>query len=169
LGVQITNTLKWDGNLTLSQNKIKNYTEYVLVDDGEAPQQADYYGTTNIAYSPDVIANSLFTYRYKSFNAGFQSSYAGKQYLDNTGNDDRSIDSYFVSNLRLAYNFRLKGIKELSVNLLINNFFNAEYETNGWVWAAYYHNAKGGLDPYVEKSYFPQAGTNIMTNLILKF
>ncbi|GHT41189.1 TonB-dependent receptor [Bacteroidia bacterium] len=169
LGVQITNTLKWDGNLTLSQNKIKNYTEYVLVDDGEAPQQADYYGTTNIAYSPDVIANSLFTYQYKSFNAGFQSSYVGKQYLDNTGNDDRSIDSYFVSNLRLGYNFRLKGIKELSVNLLINNFFNAEYETNGWVWAAYYHNATGGLDPYVEKSYFPQAGTHIMTNFILKF
>ncbi|GHS98571.1 TonB-dependent receptor [Bacteroidia bacterium] len=169
LGAQITNALKWNGNLTLSRNKIKNYTEYVLVDDGYAPQQADYYGTTNIAYSPDVIANSLFTYRYKSFNAGFQSTYVSKQYLDNTGNDDRSIDSYFVSNLRLGYDFRLKGIKELSVNLLINNFFNAEYETNGWVWAAYYHNDKDGLDPYVEKSYFPQAGTNIMTNFILKF
>jgi iron complex outermembrane receptor protein len=169
LGVRITPRWKWNGNLTLSRNKIKNYTEYVLVDDGDSPQQADYYGTTSIAYSPDVVANSLFSYTYQSFSAGFHTTYAGKQYLDNTGNDDRSIDSYLVSNLRLGYDFQLSGIKKLSISLLINNFFNEIYETNGWVWAAYYHNENGGLDPYVEKSYFPQAGTHVLANINIKF
>jgi iron complex outermembrane receptor protein len=89
--------------------------------------------------------------------------------LDNTSRRDRSIDPYFVSNLRLGYDFKMKGLKKLSLNLLINNFFNEEYESNGWVWAAYYTNDRGEREPYVEKSYFPQAGTNVLANVIFKF
>ncbi|MCC8145287.1 MAG: TonB-dependent receptor [Bacteroidales bacterium] len=172
-GAKITPWLRWDGNVTLSRNKIKEYTEYVTVyaEDGsvEEEQQADYYGTTDIAYSPDIIANSLFSFQYKSWNAGLQSSYIGKQHLDNTGKDDRTIAAYFVNNLRLGYDFKLKGLKQLSLNLLINNLFNEKYETNGWVWSCYNRNEDGSLSPYVEKSYFPQAGTNVMANIVVKF
>ncbi|GHT76531.1 TonB-dependent receptor [Bacteroidia bacterium] len=168
-GAKITSWLSWNGNLTLSENKIKNYTEYVLVDDGNSPQKEEYYGNSPIAYSPNVVANNLFSFHYKGFRANLQSSYVSKQYLDNTGNNDRSIDAYFVNNLILGYTFKPQGLKELSVNLQVNNLFNEKYETNGWVWAAYYTNEAGGLDPYVEKSYFPQAGTNILANIVLKF
>jgi len=178
-GVHIIPCLDWNGNLTLSQNKIKNYTEYVTIYDSdgnaESQQQADYYGTTNISFSPDIIANSLFTFKYHSFSAGFHSNYVGKQYLDNTGQTDvnetdtrkkeRSIDAYFVNNLRLSYDFG----KRLSVNLSINNIFNAQYETNGWVWSCYYRQADGSLEPYTEKSYFPQAGINVLANVALRF
>ena len=178
-GVRIIPCLEWNGNLTLSQNKIKNYTEYVVVYDSdgnpEAEQQADYYGTTNIAFSPGIIANSLFTFKYRSFSAGLHSNYVGKQYLDNTGRTDadltdtrkkeRSIDAYFVNNLRLGYDFG----KRLSVQLLINNLFNEKYETNGWVWSCYYRQAAGSLSPYTEKSYFPQAGINLLANITLRF
>jgi len=167
LGAKISPQLKWNGNLTWSRNRIQNYTEYVLVDDGYAPQQADYYGTTPISYSPDWIANSVLTYTYQSFNAGLYSTCVSKQYLDNTGNDDRRINAYFVNNLRLGYDFCLPGTKKLSVNLLINNFFNEEYETNGWMWAAYYRNAEGKLDSYVEKNYFPQAGRHYLLRFML--
>jgi len=179
-GIRIIPGLEWNGNLTLSQNKIKNYTEYVAVYDSdgnaETVQQADYYGTTDISFSPDVIANSLFTFKYKSFTARFNSNYAGRQYLDNTGGQtdinekdtrkkERSIDAYFVNNLRLSYDFG----KHVSVNLSINNLFNAQYETNGWVWSCYYRQADDSLEPYTEKSYFPQAGINVLANLALKF
>jgi len=177
--VHIIPCLEWNGNLTLSQNKIKNYTEYVPVYDSdgnaEPVQQADYYGTTNIAFSPDFIANSLFTFKYKSFTAGFHSNYVGRQYMDNTGQTDinetdtrkkeRSIDAYFVNNLRLGYDFG----KRLSVNLSINNLFNEKYETNGWVWSCYYRQTDGSLEPYSEKSYFPQAGINVLANVALRF
>jgi iron complex outermembrane receptor protein len=165
-GIQITRELKWEGNLTWSCNRIKNYTEYVLTDDGYAPQQEDYYGNTPIAYSPDIIANSLLSYQKNGFRVALQSAYVSKQYLDNTGRNDRMIDAYCVSNLRLGYNFKKPDI---SVDLLINNFFDEEYETNGWVWAAYYSDGQGGLSPYTEKSYFPQAGTNFMAKVGIKF
>lgn len=173
-GAKIAPWLRWDGNLTLSQNKIKDYTQYsqIMPEDWSLPEEelkADYYGKTTISYSPDVIANSLFTFHYKSFNAGLQSSYVGKQYMDNTSQNDRSIDSYFVSNLRLGYTLKIKGLKEASVNFLINNLFNEKYEANGWVWSCYVRNAEGNLDPYMEKSYFPQAGTNVLANVVFKF
>ncbi|GHT05549.1 TonB-dependent receptor [Bacteroidia bacterium] len=168
-GVRITDCLKWDANLTLSSNKIKDYTDFVLVDDGDAPQKEDYYGTTDIAYSPNVIANSLFTFKHKAFHAGLHSNYVGKQFLDNTNRNDRSINAYFVNNLRLGYDFKLHGLKSLTANLLINNLFNEKYETSGWVWAAYYSNDKGGFDPYADKNYFPQAGTHVMANIVVKF
>jgi len=177
-GARIVPCLEWNGNLTLSRNKIKNYTEYVPVYDSdgnaEPEQQAGYYGTTDIAFSPCVVANSLFTFKYKSFTARFHSNYVGKQYLDNTGQTDanetdtrkkeRSIDAYFVNNLRLSYDFG----KRVSVNLSINNLFNEQYETNGWVWSCYYRQS-GRLEPYTEKSYFPQAGINVLANVALRF
>ena len=182
-GIRIIPALEWNGNLTLSQNKIKNYTEYVMVYDSdgnpEEKQQADYYGTTNISFSPDIIANSLFTFKYKSFTAGFHSNYVGKQYLDNTGRTDvnqtqslkkeRSIDAYFVNNLRIGYDFPWGKREQLSVHLSINNLFNEKYETNGWVWSCYYRQADGSLEPYTEKSYFPQAGTHVLANVSLRF
>ncbi|GHV08517.1 TonB-dependent receptor [Bacteroidia bacterium] len=173
VGAQIVPCLKWDGNLTLSRNRIKDYTEYVPVydsdDNMEAAQQADYYGSTPIAYSPDLIANSLFTFTHKNFGIGFHSHYVGKQYLDNTGNIDKTINAYFVNNLRLSYNFKIKGIKESSVHLLLNNILNEKYETNGWLWSCYYRKNDGGLDGYTEKNYFPQAGINVLASLRLRF
>ena len=178
-GVRLLPCLDWNGNLTLSRNKIKNYTEYVTVYDSdwnpEPEQQADYYGTTDISFSPGVIANSLFTFKYKSFTAGLHSNYVGKQYLDNTGRTDanqteslkkeRSIDAYFVNNLRLSYDFG----KRLSVNLSVNNIFNEKYETNGWLWSCYYRQTDGNPEPYTEKSYFPQAGIHLLANIQLRF
>ena len=182
-GLRIISGLEWNGNLTLSRNKINNYTEYVTVYDSagnpEAEQQADYYGTTNISFSPGVVANSLFTFKRRSFTVGLHSNYVGKQYLDNTGRTDanhtqsskkeRSINAYFVNNLRFSYDFPRSGRKQWAIHLSINNVFNEKYETNGWVWSCYYRQSDGGLEPYTEKSYFPQAGIHLMTNVSLRF
>jgi Outer membrane receptor proteins, mostly Fe transport len=170
LGAKITEWLQWNGNLTLSENKIKDYTEYIMVDDGASPQKEEYYATTTISYSPSVIANSLFSFNYKGILAGLQSSYVSKQYLDNTARNDRSIDPYFVNNLRLGYTFtKIRGVKELGINLLINNLFNEQYEVNGWTWTGYYTQNDGSLASYTETSYFPQAGTNVLVNVAVKF
>ena len=181
--LRLLSCLDWNGNMTLSRNKIKNYTEYVTIYDSdwnpEPKQQADFYKSANIAFSPSVIINSLFSFKYKSFTAGFHSNYVGKQYLDNTGRVDanqsqsrkkeRSIDAYFVNNLRVGYNFPWKKWEKLSANLSINNIFNKKYETNGWIWSCYYRQSNGSLEPYTEKSYFPQAGVNAMATIRLSF
>jgi iron complex outermembrane receptor protein len=168
LGIRITDGLKWNGNLTLSQNKIKDYTEYVNNWETEE-QETEYLGTTSIAFSPEIVANSLFSWNYQSFSAGLQSSYVGKQYLDNSGSNDRKINPYFVNNLRLGYVFQLKGIKSFQLNLLINNLFNAQYETNGYVWDSWYEGSGDNRQRKNELCYFPQAGINAMIHLALKF
>ncbi|MDR1373333.1 MAG: TonB-dependent receptor [Dysgonamonadaceae bacterium] len=168
--IKITPDLHWNGNLTLSENRIKNYTEYVTVDDGYSPQETEFYANTPTAYSPAVIAGSVLGWKRSAFTVALQSQYVGKQYIDNTGHDDRTINSYFVNNLRLGYDFKLRGTKELSVNLIIYNLFNEQYENNGYIYyASYYSNSGGNRDFYIDKRYFPQAGTNFMINAGAKF
>ncbi len=167
-GIKITSWLRWDGNLTLSDNKIKNYTEYVY--DAEIDDYvASDLGNTQISFSPDIITGSLFSVDYKNWSAGLQSNYVGKQYLDNSESNDRSIDPYFVSNLRLGYIFLLKGLKSLSLNVQVNNLFNEKYETNGAVWWSWYEGSGSDRTRKNDLRYFPQAGTNVLANIALKF
>ncbi len=162
LGAKITKNLKWSGNLTLSKNRIKDYTEVLYDEDYNKIE--NYIGSTKISFSPDLTFNSLFSFEHKGWNANLQSTFVGKQYVDNTGRDASELDSYFVNNLRGGYTFQLKGTKAISLNLMINNLFNATYESNGFVYS--YINDGERHD---EMSYFPQAGTNVLANITFRF
>lgn len=168
-GVKITNWLNWDGNLTLSQNKILNFTEEgVDVYDADwnwLESRNNVLGTTNIAYSPNVIANSLFSCKFNGFTLGLHSNYVGKQYIDNTSDNGRSIDAYFVNNLNVGYELALRKMKAVQFNLLVNNLFNTQYITNGWTWYSYYMAGERKND----LRFFPQAGINFLASVTLKF
>lgn len=162
-GVKIANWLNWEGNVTLSQNKIKKFTEYV--DDWDTGEQHTIYiGKTNIAFSPDVIANSMFNFAYKGFSAAFNSTFVGRQYIDNTSSKDRSINPYFVNNLRFGYTFKPSFMETITVDFTVNNLFNEQYETNAWVYSYF----EGGVRKK-DDGYFTQAGTNVMGRLVLRF
>jgi iron complex outermembrane receptor protein len=166
-GVRLCSNLRWEGNLTLSRNKISRFTEYVDTYDAdwnELEQTANDLGTTDIAFSPDVIANSLFDFRLKGFSAAFSSTFVGRQYLDNTSSRLRSLDPYFVNNLRVGYAFHPRYVKEVAVDVSVNNLFNEAYETNGWVWSYLL-----GGERKQDCGYFAQAGTHAMARITLKF
>lgn len=167
--VKLHRMLRWDANVTLSRNKINNFTEQgVDVYDADwnwIESRDNELGQTDIAYSPNIIANSIFTFSYNRFEAALQSSYVGRQYIDNSSNADRSINPYFVNNLRLGYSLKLPYMKSIDLGILVNNLFNAEYETNGYVWYSYYLDG----NRMNEKRYFPQAGTNVLANVTLRF
>ena len=168
-GTQIAPWLRWDINATFSKNRIKNYTEYVDLYDSNwdwTGQVENKLGNTTIAFSPSVVANSMIAIDYKGWGAGLQSSYVGKQYIDNTTSNDRALDAYFVNNLRLGYTFSFKGMESASVNLLINNLFDETYESNAWVYSSYQQGSQARYDDF---GYFPQAGTHILANLTLRF
>jgi len=162
-GVKLASWITWNGNATFSRNKIRNFTEYV--DDWDTGgQRSEYLGTTDISFSPDLIANSIFDLSYKNFSAGFNSQYVGRQYMDNSSSKERSVDSYFINSLRLGYVFKPRFVKELSVDVTVNNLFDEKYETNGWVYSYYYEGKRGKED-----GYFTQAGTNAMARVTIKF
>lgn len=162
-GIVVTDWLQWNGNATFSRNKIKHFTEYV--DDWDTGNQITHeLGTTDIAFSPDIIANSMFDCYWKGFSASFISQYVGRQYIDNTSGKDRSVDPYFISSLRLGYKFTPRFLKEIELDITINNIFNEEYETNAWVYSYYENNTRKK-----DSGYFTQAGTNAMARVTLKF
>jgi len=163
-GVVITKNLQWQGNATFSRNKIKDFTEYV--DNWDTWEQETFdLGTTDIAFSPNVIANSQFSFEPVSdLFLSLNSSYVGKQYIDNTSSDKRSLDPYFVNNLKVDYSFSGQLFDEIQLHLMVNNIFNEKYESNAWVYSYIF-----GGERYEMDGYFPQAGTHFMFGINFNF
>ena len=167
-GLKPVNFLEWNFNLTLSRNKIADftefYTDYDTISWGSEYKSKDL-GSVDIAYSPSVIGTSDINFRIrKDLEIHFISKYVGKQYFDNTMSPERMIDPYFVNNLRINFEPAIRKIKELNFQILVNNIFNAEYESN-----AYGGNWYEGGEEKSWSYYFPQAGTNVMFSAGIKF
>lgn len=151
-------------NLSLSQNKIMNFTEYID-DYDNGGQKINSYHSTNIALSPSVIGGATISFfPYENLEISLLSKYVGRQYLDNTQHDDRTIDPFFVENLRAIYTFSHKWLKKAELMLMVNNLFNAQYESGG-----YTYNYFSGGKLSVNNFYFPMAGINFMMGLNVKF
>ncbi len=164
--VKLAEGLIWSPNLTLSQNKIQNFTEvvydYFYTDERYLVENE--FEDTDISFSPNVIAGSDLSYSVRGFTAQLLSKYVGKQYLDNTGNEDRVIDPYFINDVRLAYDFSILGIENIGASLLINNIFDVKYSSNGYTWGYLY---EGFL--YQQNNFYPQAGINFLAGLSVRF
>lgn len=164
-GWKITDYLDWNFNTTLSSNKIKNFTAYVDDYNTWPDQRVETYSSTDISFSPSVIANNEFRITpFKNFILSLTSSYVGKQYIDNTSNDDRSIDAYFINNIRINYGIETNFIERIDFLLSLNNIFNEKYSSNAWVYRYYYDD-----NEYDMFGYYPQAGFNFMFGINLKF
>ena len=163
-GVKVLPNLTWDVNVTLSQNKIQNFTEYVDSWDNGG-QESFELGSTNIAFSPNVVANSTISYApINNFKISLLSQYVGDQFIDNSSSEDRKLDAYFVNNIKISYSVKPSFIDEIKFNLLVNNLFNEEYETNAWVYSYIYDGQRWAMD-----GYFPQAGTNFLLGIDIRF
>jgi iron complex outermembrane receptor protein len=160
---KICDKLQLNINATYSQNKIKDFTEYV--DNWDTwGQESKLLGITDIAFSPEIVAAAIVSYQpIKGANISLINKYVSEQYIDNTSSNDRTLDAYLLNHLRLEYGFKTKMISRISVNILINNIFNVEYESNAWV----YRYLTGGTE-YAMDGYYPQAGRNYLIGLRLE-
>jgi iron complex outermembrane receptor protein len=162
-GLQLTKKLAWNATAAFSRNKIKNFTEY-MDDYDNVGQVINTYTNTNIAFSPSAILSSEIAFKpIQKFEIALLSKYVSKQFLDNTSNEDRMLDKFFVNDIRLSYTASVRQLKNVGISLLINNVLSEKYESNGYSYTYLY----GG--PITENFYFPQAGTNFLLALSLKF
>ena len=83
------------------------------------------------------------------------SKYVGKQYLDNTQDENVVLDDYFINDLRFSYQFKPKAMEEIELGVLVNNFLDVKYSSNGYSY--------DGI-PY----FYPQAGINFLVMLSVK-
>jgi iron complex outermembrane receptor protein len=167
-GIRPAAFFSWDMNLTLSRSRIKDFTEYYVdynTSDWSSVNQSKNLGDVDIAYSPSFTGTSDLAFKVlQGVNMHLIGKYVGKQYIDNTMSTERSLDPYFVNNIRIDFEPGIKSIKTAEFQLLVTNIFNAMYLSNGY----------GGnwYEDGIEKSwsyYFPQAGTGFMLRMSLRF
>lgn len=151
-------------NIAYSQNKVKNFSEFIDDYDSGGQLRNDYTETT-IAFSPDLVTSTQLEVEVlKGLRAAFIYKSVSKQYLDNTENEDRTIPSYEVGDLRFRYTISINNVlKELELGLLVSNVFNERYAANGYT----YSYVAGGT--VTENFYYPQATRNFLASVGLKF
>lgn len=163
-GLKISEAVSWDANLTLSQNKITSFNETVIDYTNGYDLVSIPHENTDIAFSPNIIAGSRFMAKTKfGVEAALLSKYVGRQFLDNTSNEARSIPAYFVNDIRISYSLESKYWKNLEVTILVNNIMDVAYESNGYTYSYIY------VDTITENFYYPQAGRNYLVGLKLRF
>ena len=169
--------LSWNGNITLSNNKIESYTEYI--DNWDTwGQDSIEYTNVDLAFSPNLVWASTLNYKLNNnLSIDLLSKYVGEQFIDNTSSLDRMLEDYLVNTLRISYNWDNKMFSTAKLTLQINNLLDNQYVSNAWV----YRFISEGYDPrgddhyvntdsergYNMAAYFPEAGRNYLIGLTL--
>jgi len=123
------------GNVSINDDKFDDFTEYVR-DWSAYPDTLIVYDRTGnrIGGFPAMLANYGVSYKYDIAKAGLFGRIVGKQYLDNSEDDSRKLDSYHVIDFVASVNIgRYLGYKTIDLNLRINNLFDEEYEAAGYI------------------------------------
>ena len=151
------------GNIAFSENKIKNFTEY-LDDYDNGGQQTNFYKKTDISFSPAVVGNASMNFiPIKNAEINLVSKYVSRQYLDNTSQRSRSLHDYFTEDIRISYEFHGKNFKSIQLFTQVNNLSSTKYEPNGYTFS---YVSGGSLT--TENYYFPMATINFMAGLNIK-
>ena len=166
-GLELFKKLQWNITATFSKNVIKDFTSYIDTYDSNGAfsgQVSEYLGETDLSFSPNFIFGSELIYKpLPSLSLSLISKYIGRQYIDNTSDKSRSLDGYFVNNFSASYSVKIRHLKEIGFNILINNIFNQKYESNAWVYQYYYDQVH-----YEESGYFPQALINVLIGITIR-
>ncbi|MEO5890642.1 MAG: TonB-dependent receptor [Ferruginibacter sp.] len=165
--VDLNNYISVAGNLAVSANKLKNFNDYTPVYDANfefVKQDTFFAKSSTIAFSPAVVGNATIqVFPFKNAEISLNGKYVGKQYLDNTTNDKRKLNAYFLQDLRLSYTFKKLLFTEVSIIGQVNNLYNKQYESNGYTYSYYYQTSL-----VTENFYFPMAGRNFMIGVNVK-
>ena len=155
----------WQPNITLSENK---NLDFRFQRDGALQN----LGNTNIAYSPNLVAGSNLVFVSSTqFQVGVLSKYVGEQYLGNIDADLSKLPAYFINDLNVTYSIGpLKWVKNIDFSLLVNNIFNAQFESNGYFYT--YDDtwsAPNQVTTIEGVGYYPQAGRNFLLGTTIRF
>jgi len=164
--VAITNKFSVQPNFTISSNKNKQTFESV---NGELLN----LGKTDISFSPEFIAANAFVFQPKEgFQVSLLSKFVGEQFMGNTENSDSKLESYFVNDLNITYEWNTKSIFESVVfSGLVNNIFNEKYVSNGYFGSFDFADdtSPTGTTTGYFAGFYPQATTNFLVGVTLKF
>ncbi len=153
-------------NISLSRNK---NVDFVSSFNGELVD----YGNTDISYSPEIVAGNIIEYRpVNNLELKLLSKYVGEQYMSNFEAENSKLDAYFVNDFNVQYTLGNPWVfREVVLTGLVNNIFNEKYVSNGYYYTFDIPNEDfpAGVQTLDGAGYYPQATTNFLVGLTLKF
>ena len=160
--MQLPANLEFSGNFSYNDNYFQKFKMYTW-DENWNVVQVDFKDKT-IAGFPKIITSSKLSYRTEPLQLFTQLQHVGKQYLDNTENEDRTIYPYTVVNVGVSLSLaKLVSNYDLQLNLRVNNILNEEYETAG------YYDSWGSVYGPPGNYYWPAAERNLMVGIRVGF
>lgn len=171
-GWQINPALEIKSNLAVSANKIGSYTAFIDDYDENWEWQGQValpFTGTDIAFSPGIIAAaevkwSLFSqlpfFLNNPLEVIWNAKYVSRQYLDNTGNEQNVIPSFFINDA--AVRFQVK--KNITISANIFNVLNNRYFSNGWVYSSFLND-----ELQSDIGVYPQAGRHFFVGFEFGF
>jgi iron complex outermembrane receptor protein len=163
--VKLGDQVIWQPNLALSRNK---NVDFIFQRDGRVSD----LGSTNIAYSPEVILGNVLTWQPReSLMFSLLSKYVGRQYMGNIDAELSILEAYSQTDFNIRYEIvPLSFVKKIVFSGLINNIFDASYVSNGYFYT--YEDDftnPGNIITREGAGYYPQAGINFLLGATLEF
>lgn len=163
--IALGDRFRWQPNLALSNNKNKDFffqRDAVLQN----------LGHTNISFSPNIIAGNQISYLPNDrLQLSLLTKYVGKQYMGNIDSETSILDAYSQSDFNVTYEMRTNSfIKSIVISGLVNNVFNAKFESNGYFFTYDDDFSNPGTTTTIEGAgYYPQAGINFLLGATVSF
>ena len=161
--IKINNKLNIETNFSFSENKNKDFYSTF---DGNLKN----YGNTDLAYSPNLIANNIINFNpNKKVLISLRSKYVGEQFFAQTNSPISKLESFFINDLNFIHDIDLPNISDdIKLKVLVNNLFDHKYSAYGGYYT--YDLPEGnGLKTYEGTYYYPQSGINLLIGLDIKF
>ena len=162
--------MKLHGNLTLSTNRIKEYTAWL--DNYDAtwtpiaaqPQVSESYHNTPMLLSPSAVGLlGAALQPWKNARFELDAKCVGRQYWDNTGCADRCVPAYWTGRCSLEQRFPIRR-GELKLSAHVDNLLNRRYYAYAWVWRAVVAGT-----PVQSEGLYPQAPRSGSLRLMWSF
>ncbi|MCX6167896.1 MAG: TonB-dependent receptor [Ignavibacteriales bacterium] len=163
--MRLNNNFEFIINGSLSRNYISKGYYFLETSDIATPVKIDLTGN-RISGFPNVMMSAVIKYHNDNFLLQANLKYVGDFFTDNYDTklselltsfpaladySDNRVDSYFVTNLFISYNFALEPIaKKLQLFLQVNNLFDNLYAAYG-----------------IGKEFFPAAERNLVFGIKL--
>lgn len=164
--------LTFGGNITLSKNKLRNYTLFTdtydnSTDWNSVPQTQTFLKNSNLTLSPEIVGMGIIKVNpMPDMELSLIGKFVGKQYVDNSSEESAKVPSYFTMSLNASKRFKIKGKSGVTLSLCIDNLLNRIYYSYGWIYRAKFAN---GDPDYIEKAVYSQATTHFIFKIAFDF
>lgn len=123
---------------SFSKNELKEFTSYESWD-----EEGEDLSGNPIPLFPERLMNTTLAYQLSPLDIGLRFKSVGRQYLDTSGKDDRTIDDHTLADgwIRVGP-FLIHGLGRATLEFRVDNLTDKLYETSGyydsWEGARYY-------------------------------